>query len=80
MSQIRARVFEGGRIELPEAYRRALGIEVGDEIVIRLEGDASRLLTRRQAIRDAQATIRRFVPAGRSLVDELIEERRRETE
>jgi AbrB family looped-hinge helix DNA binding protein len=71
-------VAEGGRIVLPAQYRRALGIEVGDEIVLRLEGDELRLLTRRQAIREAQELIGRYVPAGRSLVDELIEERRRE--
>ena len=69
---------EGGRIVLPAQYRRALGIQVGDEIVLRLEGDELRLLTRRQAIRDAQDLIGRYVPAERSLVDELIEERRRE--
>ena len=63
---------------LPAQYRRALGIQVGDEIVLRLEGDELRLLTRRQAIRDAQDSIGRYVPAERSLVDELIEERRRE--
>jgi AbrB family looped-hinge helix DNA binding protein len=78
MSQIRTRVAEGGRIVLPAQYRRALGIQVGDEIVLRLEGDELRLLTLRQAIRDAQELIGRYVPAERSLVDELIEERRRE--
>ena len=61
-------------------WRRALGIDVGDEIVMRLEGDDLSTFTRRKAIQDAQALIRRYVPAGRSLVDELIEERRRETE
>jgi bifunctional DNA-binding transcriptional regulator/antitoxin component of YhaV-PrlF toxin-antitoxin module len=65
---------------LPARYRRALGIDVGDEVMIRLEGEELRLFTRRKAIRDAQALIRRYVPAGRSLVDELIEERRREME
>jgi bifunctional DNA-binding transcriptional regulator/antitoxin component of YhaV-PrlF toxin-antitoxin module len=63
---------------LPAEYRRALGIQVGDEVVLRLEGETVRVLTRRQAIREAQEIVRRYVPADRSLADELIEERRRE--
>jgi AbrB family looped-hinge helix DNA binding protein len=78
MGQIVTKVAEGGRIVLPAEYRRALGIQIGDEVVLRLEAEGVRILTRHQAIRDAQAIIQRYVPAERSLVDELIEERRRE--
>lgn len=78
MAQVRTRVADGGRIVLPAEYRRALGIQVGDEVVLRLEGETVRVLTRRQAIREAQEIVRRYVPADRSLADELIEERRRE--
>jgi hypothetical protein len=41
------------------------------------EGEA-RLTTRREQLRRAQALVRRYVPAGVSLVDELITERRAE--
>jgi AbrB family looped-hinge helix DNA binding protein len=77
MSEVVTHLAEGGRIVIPAEYRRALGIKVGDEIVLRLEEGEVRLLTRQRAIREAQALIRRYVPADRSLADELIEERRR---
>ena len=37
-----------------------------------------RLRTRRQAIREAQAIVARYLPKGRDLVQELIDERRDE--
>jgi hypothetical protein len=42
--------------------------------------DGFHLLTIPAAVRKAQAMVRRFVPEGVSLVDELIAERRREAE
>lgn len=37
-----------------------------------------RLLTPRQAVKQAQAIVRRYIPAADRLADELIEDRRRE--
>jgi hypothetical protein len=37
-----------------------------------------RIFTREQAIRNIQAMVRRYVPEGRSLSQELIQERRAE--
>jgi AbrB family looped-hinge helix DNA binding protein len=78
MSTIRARVAEGGRIVIPAKYRRALGLEVGDEVILRLEAGELRVTSLAQAIRQAQDSVRRYVPEGRSLVAELLAERRRE--
>ena len=63
---------------IPAEYRRALGIQVGDELIVRLEDGEIRLLTLDRAIAQAQAAVRRYVPAGRSLVDELLADRRAE--
>jgi AbrB family looped-hinge helix DNA binding protein len=71
-------VAEGGRIVIPAKYRRALGLEVGDEVILRLEAGGLRVTSLAQAIRQAQDSVRRYVPAGRSLVAELLAERRRE--
>ncbi len=76
MPDIRTRVAEGGRIVLPAEYRRALGLRVGDEVILHLENGAVRILTPQEAIRRAQALVRRNVPQDRSLADELIAERR----
>jgi bifunctional DNA-binding transcriptional regulator/antitoxin component of YhaV-PrlF toxin-antitoxin module len=69
---------EDGMVDLPEEYRRALGLEPGDEVILQLEEGAIRVLSPRAAIERAQRAVRAHVPEGRSLVDELIVERRRD--
>lgn len=79
MSKTLSRLGEGGRLVIPVEYRRALGVEVGDELVLTLEDGSLRVTTPREAIRRAQALVRSYVPEGRSLSDELIADRRRES-
>lgn len=69
---------KSGKIVIPAQYRRALGIKPGDEVILALEDTGVRLYTRRQAIKDAQALVRQYVPSGRNLSRDLIEERRLE--
>jgi AbrB family looped-hinge helix DNA binding protein len=73
------RIAEGGRLVIPAEFRRSLGLEVGDEVILSLEEGAVRMLTPREVVRRAQRLVRSYVPAGRSLADELVEERRRES-
>lgn len=74
------RMTEGGRIVIPAEFRRALGLNVGDELLMRLEDGELRLFTLEQGIKRAQETYRKYVPADRDLVDELIRERHAEAE
>lgn len=76
MEQANAHVAENGRLVIPAAIRRALGLESGGDVILRLEKDELRILTKRQQLARAKAMIRRHIPEGRSLVDELIRERR----
>lgn len=69
---------EGGRIVIPAEYRQALGLHVGDELIIRLEDGSLRLFTPEQAIKYAQDLLRPYLPQNRSLSDELLAERRAE--
>ena len=80
MRQIKTRLGEGGRIVIPVEYRQALGLNVGDEVILCLEDGQVRIMTLRQAIKRAQELVSRYVPQGRSLADELIAERRLEAE
>jgi len=73
--KMKTRIGLGGRIVIPSAYRRQLGLKVRDEVILVLEGDEIRVLTPAQAIKQAQALVRRHVPAGSRLADELIAER-----
>ena len=73
------RIAPGGRVVIPAEYRKALGVGVGDQVVIELKGDELRLRSRQAAIKKVQAMVRKCLPAdGRSLADELIAERREE--
>lgn len=53
---------------------------MGDEVILRLEDDEVHILTPRQAIKHAQKLVRNYIPHGRTLSDELIFERRQESE
>jgi AbrB family looped-hinge helix DNA binding protein len=78
MTQVKTKIDEGGRIVIPAEYRQALGLQVGDEVILRLEGRELRIFTLNQAIKRAQELVSRSIPQERSLTDELIAERRRE--
>ncbi len=74
----KTRIARGGRIVVPVKLRKALEIQIGDEIVMRLESGSIRLIPLRQAVNLAQKAVRKYVPKGTSLVDELIRARREE--
>ena len=78
MIENKARMGEGGRLVIPARYRKALGLEPGDEVVLALEDGEVRLMTPRRMVQRAQALVRRYVPKGRRLSEELLRERREE--
>ena len=63
---------------MPAKLRQALGLQTGDEILLRLEDGSIRLLPLRQAVRMAQESVQRYVTKGSSLVADLIADRREE--
>lgn len=75
-SQTRMRVNQNGRVVIPASFRKALGIRIGDELVLRIEDDELRITTLKRRLQQAQRLVRSRVKPGKSLVDELIEERR----
>ena len=74
------RVGSNGRFVIPAEFRRALGVAEGDELLLRLVDGELRISSRAGAIRRAQELVRRHVPEGVSLVDELLDDRRAEAE
>jgi len=75
-TETRQRVNENGRIVIPASFRKALGINIGDEVVLRMEDDELRITTVKRRVARAQRLVRKHVKRGTSLVDELIAERR----
>jgi bifunctional DNA-binding transcriptional regulator/antitoxin component of YhaV-PrlF toxin-antitoxin module len=68
-----------GRLTLPPQICEALALKEGDALWLTLEQDEVRVSTARAVTRRIRAVVKEYVPAGVSLVDELIEERRQET-
>ncbi|MFT4299407.1 MAG: AbrB/MazE/SpoVT family DNA-binding domain-containing protein [Aeromicrobium sp.] len=67
-------VGKQGRIVIPAEVRAALGLEPGEELRVSVEGRAVVLQRQRDAVRALWGYAKR--DDGRSLVDELIAERR----
>ena len=64
---------------IPASYRKALGIEPGDELIVILDQGELRIITPAQAVLRARELVRQFVPDGTSLVEELLDDRRKES-
>lgn len=67
-----------GRLILPAPVRKRLGLKEGDRLVLTLEPDGTlRLASLREQVRKLRGLLKDLAP-GRSLVDELIRDRRGE--
>jgi AbrB family looped-hinge helix DNA binding protein len=76
-----ARLEKSGRILIPAAVRRTLGLAEGSMVVVKVESSGEiGIISRSQALAKARKDLRKFVPPGRDLVEELIQDRRKEAE
>jgi AbrB family looped-hinge helix DNA binding protein len=74
----RVKLGEAGRLVIPAALRREMGVEPGDDLLLQVEAGELRVIGRLQAIRRAQAEAQQLKKPGESVVDELIAEREAE--
>ena len=79
-ASVRAKVTEGGRIVIPAPCREALDLRTGDEVLLKLMDGELRLYSRKQAVQRAQSWAQNLNPKGRSMVDELLQERQEEAD
>ena len=80
MNVQRGKIVSGGRLQLPADIRRDLGFAEGESVIMEIVDNELRVRSQRESIKRIQAAVREFVPAGVSLSDELIADRRRESE
>ena len=80
MTQLTAKtkVAEGGRIVIPAAMRKALGLKVGKSVTLTLNQSGLHVSTREAAIHRIDELMRDKINPKRSVIDELIAERRKE--
>jgi len=74
--RVRMHIGAKGRLVIPAAIRAALGIVDDDVLDLRVVDGELRIATMRERLRRAQERVRKYVPAGVSLADELSAERR----
>ncbi len=66
-----------GRLVIPAALRKAMGLEAGDQLIVRQQG-GTLVLERREAIAKRLQSRFRHIPKAVDLADELIADRRAE--
>jgi hypothetical protein len=75
----RVRVNPDGSLLLPASLVAAAGLSAGTELTARVLDDGHvELISPEAGLKRARAILRKYVPPGVSLVDEFIEEKRRE--
>lgn len=74
----RVKMIEGGKLIIPAAMRRALGLERGDTVLLDINQGELRVRSLAKAVERAQAIVGRHTADGTSLVDDLIADRRDE--
>ena len=75
MTAIHGKLTEGGRLVLPVAFRRELGLGKGDGVIMELHGDELRIRPARAALKRLKGKLNGA--AKGSVVDDLIADRRR---
>ena len=78
MNEITARIDSSGRLIVPAAIRKELGLIPGASVTLRVTDGELRVVARSEAVRLAQERVRKYVQPGRRLAEELIAERRAE--
>lgn len=78
LQDTKTRLGENGRLVIPAPYRKALGLQTGDEVVLRLVDGELHVISRRVAIKRVQDLVRSRGGEGRLLSEELLAERRAE--
>lgn len=71
-------VAENGRMNLPADVRRALGLNGPGRVILTQDENGVMLTTADHALRRIRALVAPFKPEGRSVVDELLSDRREE--
>jgi AbrB family looped-hinge helix DNA binding protein len=81
METYTTRLEKSGRILIPAAVRRRLGLSEGSQVLVKVEESGTLQVTSRsQALAKVRQEIRKYIPAGQDLAEELIRDRRAEAE
>lgn len=80
LPEVRLKIGPEGRLLIPAAYRKALGLRAGETVLLREQEGRLEILTASQKRNRARNVIAKYVSDDVSLADSLIEDRRAEAE
>ena len=75
----RVKLVDGGKLVIPAAMRRELGLATGDTVLVDVAEGELRVRSLPKALERARAIVRRHVPESASLADDLIADRREDS-
>jgi len=78
MYEYRAQIKEGGRVIIPAKAREKLHLKIGEELLMKVEGEELRILPLHVALKKAQALVRKHNVHKKSLTDMLFKMRKEE--
>ena len=78
MTQLQMELLPNGEVTIPEEVYTSMGWQIGEKLIVRVENGEMKIFSQAKAIAQAQEWVASFIPAGRSLSDELITEQRQE--
>jgi antitoxin PrlF len=76
MNAQRGKLVSGGRLQVPAEIRRTLGLADGDPVLLRVVDGELHVRPVHNALERVRSRLRAHVPAGTSLSDEIIADRR----
>ncbi|MEM9803945.1 MAG: AbrB/MazE/SpoVT family DNA-binding domain-containing protein [Cyanobacteria bacterium P01_D01_bin.56] len=74
------KISDRGRIVVPAQLRRSLGLNSGDDIVLREHNGGLHVISLQQAIKRVQHLAREKIPSDVNLTSELLKDRRAEVQ
>jgi AbrB family looped-hinge helix DNA binding protein len=69
-----------GRIVIPAEYRKELGVECGDKVLLHMKDGRLQVYTLETHVRQVQERMKKLTGGRTGIVDEFIAERHREAE
>jgi AbrB family looped-hinge helix DNA binding protein len=75
----RVKVADGGRVVIPQPFREAMGIDTGDEVLVRQDEGGIHIVPFDVALRQARDLIARYIPPNIDLTAELLKMRREDS-
>jgi AbrB family looped-hinge helix DNA binding protein len=80
MLEYRTHVREGGRIVIPVEIRKKLQLEIGEEVILKLEDHELHVVTLKNAILKAQQMVQKYNKSNKKLTEELFKLRKEDND